>query len=102
MPLYTTFDYNSELSAVAYVRPHDIHVDRVDNGSDALAAYVSHILSVGPVVRLELIRDGDGDNSKELIQVEISKERFRELQLVRGEQVFIRPARFDLFPSRTH
>ena len=91
-----------ELAAVAYVRPHDIHVDRVVNGSGALEARVSHILSVGPVVRLELIRDGGGDKSKELIQVEISKERFRELQLIRGDQVFIKPSRFDLFPARIH
>jgi len=92
-----------DLSAVAYVRPHDIHVDRVDkgiNGDGAIAARVSHILSVGPVVRLELTRD-DSEN-KELIQVEISKERFRELQLTRGDQVFIKPSRFDLFPAQIH
>lgn len=89
-----------EVSAVAYVRPHDIHVDRVVNGEGAIPARVSHILSVGPVIRLELMRDGSED--KELIQVEISKERFRELQLVRGDQVFIKPARFDLFPAQIH
>jgi len=92
-----------ELSAVAYVRPHDIHVDRVDkgiNGEGAIAAHVSHILSVGPVVRLELMRYDSAD--KELIQVEISKERFRELKLTRGDQVFIKPSRFDLFPAQIH
>jgi sulfate transport system ATP-binding protein len=89
-----------ELAAVAYVRPHDIHVDRVIHDGGALAAHVSHILSVGPVVRLELIRDDS--ESKELIEVEITKERFRELQLVRGDQVFIKPSRFDLFPSQVH
>nr|MBA3756472.1 sulfate ABC transporter ATP-binding protein [Nitrosomonas sp.] len=31
--------------------------------------------------------------------VEISKERFRELQLVKGDEVFIKPRRLDLFPS---
>ena len=89
-----------ELSAVAYVRPHDIHVDRIVNGEGAIEARVSHVLSVGPVVRLELIRN-DGED-KELIQVEISKERFRELQLVRGDQVFIKPSRYDLFPAQMH
>ncbi|MCC2681507.1 MAG: sulfate transport system permease protein 1 [Nitrosospira multiformis] len=92
-----------ELSAVAYVRPHDIHVDKVDNplnGEGAIAAHVSHILSVGPVVRLQLMRDDGKD--KELIEVEISRERFRELQLTRGDQVFIKPSRFDLFPAQLH
>lgn len=89
-----------ELAAVAYVRPHDIEVDRVAQGEAALAARVTHVLSVGPIVRLELIREDSKD--KNPIQVEISKERFRELQLVRGDQVFIKPRRFDLFPNRIH
>ncbi len=89
-----------ELAAVAYVRPHDIEVDRTAQGDTALAARVTHVLSVGPIVRLELVRDDSND--KNPIQVEISKERFRELQLVRGDQVFIKPRRFDLFPSRIH
>ena len=89
-----------ELAAVAYVRPHDIEVDRIAQGEAALAARVTHVLSVGPIVRLELIREDSED--KNPIQVEISKERFRELQLVRGDQVFIKPRRFDLFPNRIH
>ena len=89
-----------ELAAVAYVRPHDIEVDRTAQGDTALAARVTHVLSVGPIVRLELVRDDSED--KNPIQVEISKERFRELQLVRGDQVFIKPRRFDLFPRRIH
>jgi sulfate/thiosulfate transport system ATP-binding protein len=92
-----------ELSAVAYVRPHDIHVNKVDNGLNGegtIAAHVSHILSVGPIVRLELVRDDSKD--RELIEVEISRERFRELQLTRGDQVFIKPSRFDLFPAQVH
>jgi sulfate/thiosulfate transport system ATP-binding protein len=92
-----------ELSAVAYVRPHDIHVDKVDNGLNgegAIAAHVAHILSVGPIVRLEIVCNDGKD--KELIEVEISRERFRELQLTRGDQVFIKPSRFDLFPAQIH
>ena len=92
-----------EISAVAYVRPHDIHVEKVDNalnGEGGIAAHVSHILSVGPIVRLELMRNDSKD--KELIEVEISRERFRELQLTRGDQVFIKPSRFDLFPAQIH
>jgi sulfate transport system ATP-binding protein len=89
-----------ELSALAYVRPHDIHVDKVTHGEGAIAARVSHILALGPIVRLELMRDGGED--KELIEVEVSKERFRELQLTRGDQVFIKPSRFDLFPAQIH
>ena len=88
------------LPAIAYVRPHDIHVDHNTHSDGALAAHVLHILSVGPVVRLELIRDNNKD--KELIQVEISRERYHQLQLTRGDQVFVRPFRFELFPRPVH
>ena len=86
-----------ELAAIAYVRPHEIEVARESNGGSTLAAQVVHILSVGPIVRLELRREND--ESINPIQVEISKERFRELKLVKGDKVFIKPKRLDLFPN---
>ncbi len=86
-----------EIAAVAYVRPHEIEVERASNGEAALAAQVIHVLSVGPIVRLELAREND--ETRNPIQVEISKERFRELQLVKGDKVFIKPRRLDLFPK---
>ena len=86
-----------ELAAVAYVRPHEIEVERTQNGETTFAARVIHVLSVGPIVRLELVRQHDEEKTP--IQVEISKERFRELQLVKGDEVFIKPRRLDLFPN---
>ena len=88
----------NELAAIAYVRPHEIEVERAHNGEAAMAARVIHVLSVGPIVRLELVRNNDEDKTP--IQVEISKERFRELQLTKGNEVFIKPRRLDLFPSQ--
>ncbi|MDC8445808.1 MAG: sulfate ABC transporter ATP-binding protein [Nitrosomonas sp.] len=85
------------LAAIAYVRPHDIEIDRVTNGESALAAHIVHIVSIGPIVRLELAHD-DSSN-KNLVQVEISKDRFRELQLTKGDRVYIKPRRLELFPS---
>jgi len=88
----------NELAAIAYVRPHEIEVERAHNGEAAMAARVIHVLSVGPIVRLELVRNNDEDKTP--IQVEISKERFRELQLTKGDEVFIKPRRLDLFPRQ--
>lgn len=59
-----------------------------------------HVLSVGPLVRVKLVRESGEQTDP--IQAEISRERFRELKLVAGERVFIRPRRFDLFPSQLH
>ncbi len=89
-----------EQEAVAYVRPHDIEIERVAGSDTALRARVSHVLSIGPSVRLELILEGGGQRAP--IQAEISKDRFRELKLVQGDSVFIRPRRFELFPNRIH
>ena len=87
-----------EQAAVAYVRPHEIEVERTASGAAAISALVVHVLTVGPIVRLELVRKDDVDITP--IQVELSKERFRELQLVKGDEVFITPRRLDVFPSR--
>ena len=86
--------------AVAYVRPHDIEIERVSNGETGLPVRIVHVLAVGPVVRVELVREG-GERT-DPIHAEISRERFRELKLVAGDVVFIRPRRFDLFPSQLH
>lgn len=94
------YSWAEDLTAVAYVRPHDIEIERTSNGESTLPARVSHVLSIGPVIRLELVREDHQD--KNLIQVEISKERFRELQLTKGDQVFIKPRRLDLFPHQLH
>lgn len=89
-----------EMAAIAYVRPHEIEVERTRNGEAALAAQIVHVLSVGPIVRLELLRENDQE--KNPVHVEISKERFRELQLAKGDKVFIKPKRLDLFPRYPH
>lgn len=88
------------MAAIAYVRPHDIEVDRVKNGESALAAHIIHIVSIGPVVRLELAHDDSAN--KNLVQVEISKDRFRTLQLEKGDRVFVTPRKLDLFPAQLH
>lgn len=89
-----------ELAAIAYVRPHEIEVERTRNGETALAAQIVHILSVGPIVRLEMVRDNDEHRNP--VHAEISKERFRELQLSKGDKVFIKPKRLDVFPNYSH
>jgi sulfate transport system ATP-binding protein len=74
-----------DIPAVGYVRPYDIEVERHGNGAPAIAAIVSHIQRVGPLVHLELTRGDTGD----LIKVDLSKERYREMHLEEGERVFI-------------
>ena len=80
-------------AALAYVRPHDIDIQREADGNGAFKAVVNHIHPIGPVVRLELKREDES----ELIEAELTRERFRELNLMNGEQVYLRPRNLRVF-----
>jgi len=82
-----------DIPAVGYVRPYDIAVERHRNGAPAIEAIVSHIQRIGPLVHLELTRGDTGD----LIEVELSKERYWEMQIAEGERVFITPRQLKVF-----
>ncbi|MCC2668734.1 MAG: sulfate transporter, ATPase subunit [Armatimonadetes bacterium] len=79
--------------AIGYVRPHDLEVVRHKNGGTSIAAAVRHISPVGPVIRLELQRADTGD----LIEAELTRERYRELALTTGENVFVKPRKLKVF-----
>jgi len=82
-----------DIPAVGYVRPYDIEVERHRNGAPAIEAVVNHIQRIGPLVHLELTRGDTGD----LIEVELSKERYWEMQIAPGERVFITPRQLKVF-----
>lgn len=79
--------------ALAYVRPHDIEVLKEPNGSPSFSATVSYIHSLGPLVRLELQRQDDA----RIIEAELTRERFLQLQLIEGAQVYLRPKQVRVF-----
>ena len=71
-------------SPAAFVRPHELDLSRHTNGrSDAVVATVRNIGAAGPVVRLELQREDTGSS----LDAEISRERFRDLNLSVGDKV---------------
>lgn len=82
-----------DVPAVGYVRPHDIEVARYLNGSPAIEAVVNHVHPIGPLVHLELARGDTGD----LIEVDLTKARYQELQFQQGERVFVTPRNLKVF-----
>ncbi len=85
-----------DMPAVAYVRPHDVEVERGHNGYPVFAVVVRHVLAAGPLVRVELDRaDGGG-----LIEAELSRERYRDLDLRVGDPAFVRPRSFRVFVNQ--
>jgi sulfate/thiosulfate transport system ATP-binding protein len=81
-------------AGLAYVRPHDIEIHKELNGAKpAFEAVISYIHAVGPLVRLELQRD----NQSEIIESELTKERFSQLDLVVGNKVYVYPRNVRVF-----
>lgn len=76
-------EHNSHPAVTAYVRPHQVHLDRQMGSHPALRATIRRCVPVGGVVKIELAVD-DGSE----LNVQITPERFRELALAAGETIY--------------
>ena len=79
-------------STLFYVRPHGLEIYRHANGGSHFRARIKHINSAGPLVKVEAIAEW-GDP----VHVEMPQDRFRDLQLTKGESVFIIPKDVKVF-----
>ncbi len=80
-------------TGIAYVRPHDLEVDRYAAGAEGIVVKLRRAHAIGPLAQLDLER---ADNA-ELIEAVIPNERYRELQLKDGETLVVRPRRMQVF-----
>jgi sulfate transport system ATP-binding protein len=76
----------------AYVRPHEIDISETPDPA-AFAATLDHAVKIGPFVRLELSRRDNGD----LVEVELSRERYDHLNVATGKLVYLKPRRAKIF-----
>ena len=96
--------------AFAYVRPHDLDVERYAPGAglDAegrprgIVAQLSRAIVVGPIARLELIPSDDhkpADNASpdSLIEAQIPAQQFKEQGFKEGETLVVTPRRARVF-----
>jgi len=79
--------------AVGYVRSHDIEIERTPGDGSSVAAEVRYILSVGPLVRIDLLLSGGEDS----LEVDLAREVADRLALQVGEQVYARPRKMHVF-----
>ncbi len=84
----------NEEDAVAYVRPHDITLERTASPGTT-AASVTQIHAAGPLVRIDLERTCD----QQRIEAQIPRDRYRELALQQGDTVHFSFQRFSLYPA---
>jgi len=89
-----TFIHDSDTGNVAFVRPHLLEITRQPNGAHHFRATTTHIHSAGPVVKVEAITEWGAP-----VRVEMSQERFRALQLVKNEVVFVTPKDIAVFEA---
>jgi sulfate transport system ATP-binding protein len=73
------------------VRPHDFELVLVPNGSTR-EAQVERVVHLGFEVRAELVRD-DGES----LAVQLTRDQAAQLELERGQIVYVRPTRATTF-----
>ena len=84
--------------AVAYVRPHELGITRNPGSSSTdILATIRYVASTGPTVRVELERNDNG----QMLEAEIPREKYRELQLAVGDLVGVSPRNLRVFPQVT-
>ena len=91
--------------AVAYVRPHDLDVERPGAGpvpGNAMLAQLTRAIVVGPIARLELVAVGgrpalDTAAADPVIEAQIPAQQFRDMAFREGETLLITPRRAKVF-----
>ena len=96
--------------AFAYVRPHDLDVQRYTAGSNidadgqsrGIVAKLSRAIVVGPIARLELTptetnQPADDNGKDNLIEAQISAQQYQEMNLKEGEVLVVTPRRARVF-----
>ena len=83
----------SDHREVTFVRPHDLELSLSRTTPTQLEATVKFIITAGARVQVELA----SKESSEIIAVELTKERYRELKLQQGDVVFVHPRQLQVF-----
>ncbi|HWG70373.1 MAG TPA: TOBE-like domain-containing protein [Steroidobacteraceae bacterium] len=80
-------------NSIALIRPHEIEIGPETSGWPAVVVAVRVI---GPIVRLELC--AEGQSASELLEAEISRERYEGERFNVGQKVGLRFRRWQVYP----
>jgi len=81
-------------SAVAYARPHLLELDHRPTEPPQFRAIIGAINTAGPLVKVEL-----ASKTGTVVHVEVSQERYRQLKLRKGAEVFVKVKNMRVFPQ---
>jgi len=90
---YPEYPHSDAKEAALYVRPHEFLIDRHRAHAGSIEATVSHVTPAGSRVKIEL----RAAESEQLINAELTTERFVDLQLNIGDVVYVAPRRVHVF-----
>ena len=90
---YPEYQKTESRNATAYVRPHEVELNRAPTLDTSLPVRVVHVNPAGPVTRVRLVSDVFGA----ALNVDLSPGRYRELELRPGDEVFATPKRVRVF-----
>jgi sulfate/thiosulfate transport system ATP-binding protein len=77
-----------------FVRPHLLDIARLPGGPNSLRATIKHVNAAGPVVKVEALTEWGAP-----VHVEMPQERFGDLALRKGEEIFITPRDLAVFAN---
>lgn len=90
---YPDYPHAQPQAATLYMRPHELEIALKQNGVPGLRANVNRVNPTGSIARVGLTAPDHGTE----IQVDLSMDRFAELNLKPGDAVFVLPKKVRVF-----
>ena len=90
---YPDYPHGESRAVKAYVRPHELEIDRIPRGTSSLKADILRVNAASAAVKVELFAKEFGVP----LNVELTQERYTKLQLKAGDTVFVFPQRVRVF-----
>src|SRR5687768_7914611 len=87
-------DLPDATAAVAYARPHLLEIEHHPTEPPQFPATIEYINTAGPFVKVELATE-----TGTVVHAEVSQERYRQLRLRKGAEVFVKVKNMRVFPQ---
>ena len=91
-----------DAKAFAYVRPHDLDVQRYAPGAEGIVTHLQRAIVIGPIARLELMPvEGDKQSGAAsgdaLIEAQMPAQQYKDMGLREGDMLVVTPRKARVF-----
>lgn len=88
----TAYIHQDATGDLIFARPHALEITRDPQGLNHFRATTKHINAAGPLVKVEVVTEWGAP-----VHVEMPRERFRDLALNKGEEIYVTPKDLAVF-----